>query len=185
MKTGKIWIVGTLFFLLAAPALAAPALAQNSATANGTASGKIVRGISIVADNAGLDFGNIVGTFVGTVAEAGGMNTFSNTENDPGANTGIVQDATFTVSGEPGLYFSISTPATVTIMHGATPLTVDLTNLSPAMHNWNQLNSAQDVPEIGAMAGQYLFNIGGTLHMTATAGPGVYTTTWNEDVQYQ
>ncbi len=185
----NICIAGALSLAMAAPLwgpLAALAWAQNSATGTGTVGGRIVKGIAIAPQNTGLNFGNIVGQNAGTVTEAGGMNTFSNTQNNPGAsNAGTVQDAMFSVTGEPGLYFSITTPASVVISHGADNLTVDLTNLSPAMHNWNQLNTAQDNPEVGAATGQYIFDIGGTLHMTATAGPGLYTGIWNEEVAYQ
>lgn len=165
------------------------AMAQNSATATGTANATIIKPISFhvpaTATGQYLLFGNIIGSSTGgTVTEAGGTNTFSNANLNPGVNTGVVKDANFEVDGQPNANIDIwhnavaaGLPAGFTlVLNGAGPEAVGTTQADdPA----GSLDATLDG------TGKYTFAVGGTLTVPANAGSGVISTTWTQVACYE
>jgi len=152
---------------------ATPAFAQAgpTATANGTADAIIVQPISVAQASGGaLNFGKIA-AIAGTVT-VNPDSTFGSTPNMIVDDTDI-QAATFNVTGEPNLGYSISLPSATTTIDDAgagVPMSVAL-----------NLGATSGVLSAG---GGGSFNVGGVLSVANGQLAGSYTGTFQVQVQY-
>ena len=153
---------------LAALAFTTPALAANTATANATVN--IVSPLSLTKD-ADLNFGTIVGPFAGEVVHVdtagartcGGLTCSGTT----------VSAANFTVSGGTAAQnLKLTVDPSVSLTGPGNALTVDLTT---------------DLPSglVTDASGGATFGIGGSLAIPAAQADGVYSGTFNVQVDYQ
>jgi len=147
------------------------AFAQASATAN--ASATIVPAITI-SKTADLQFGLIVAGPGGTVLIG---TDSSRSVNGPAGLTNAsfpVSAASFTVSGQANLAFSISLPTSAT-----------LTGPSSASMTVNAFSSNPSGSGTIGSGGTLAFAVGGTLTVGAAQTPGAYTGTFTVTVNYQ
>jgi hypothetical protein len=154
---------------VAALALSTPAFAaNNTATANATVN--IVSPLTLTNDN-GLDFGTIVGPFNGEVVEVatdgsrncGGLTCSGTT----------VSAANFTVKdGTPSQNLKLTVDPSVDLTSGTNKLTVDLTT---------------DLPTglVTDASGGAKFGVGGSLTIPSGTVDGVYSGTFNVQVDYE
>lgn len=157
-----------LFAIAAAistPAMAAPG---DSATAQGAATAEVVAPITLThTPNAALDFGTFTtGTTGGTVVV-----TQAGVATDTGDVT-LVSGSTeaadaFTVAGDPGRSFSITT-GSGTVANGS--VTMAFTTSAPASGTLT--------------GGAASFRVGGTLAVVGGAAAGTYTGSYNVTVAY-
>lgn len=155
---------------LAALALSTPAFAAaNQATADATVN--IVSPLSLENVNAQkLDFGTIVGPFNGETVEvtSGGVRTCGGL-----TCSGTVSAAAFRAyNGTPGQNLVLTVDPSVTLTGPGANLIVDLTG---------------DLPSglVTDINGESLFGIGGKLTIPSGQADGVYTGTFNVQVDYQ
>jgi hypothetical protein len=90
-----------LILVAAIVAFAGTASAQNTASANGYASGNIITPISITPQSSGINFGNIVTGVAGTVTEMHGNDVDAPLTLNPGSNHGTLGNAQYVVFGQP------------------------------------------------------------------------------------
>jgi hypothetical protein len=154
---------------LAALAISTPALASNTAQSSATVN--IVSPLSLV-NNAGLNFGTVIGPFNGEVVEvsAAGGRTCPATLTCSG--NVAVSAATFTATGTASQNLAITADATATLSSGLNNLTVDLSTDLPT-------GVATDT------TGKANFGVGGSLTIPANTPDGSYTGTFNVTAQYQ
>lgn len=163
--------------LIAGLALAAPVYAQASASVATTGSTKIVAPISItkVTD---LAFGTIVkssdaNTNTVTVNQTTGNRTITGT----GTGTLVTSTATraaYTVSGEGAQTFSVSVPATVTLVNGANNIIVTLTTTGATGTLSGTIGST----------GTASVGVGGTFTLSSAQITGDYTGSFTVTVAY-
>lgn len=157
------------FAVIATPAFAAPG---DSDTQNGAATAEIVAPITLThTTGAALNFGTFTtgdngGTIVVTRA---GNGTASS---DVTLVQGSVEAADqFTVAGDPGRRFSISTGAGTVSNGAATPVTMAFITDARANHTLDT-------------AGAAAFSVGGTLTVLGGEPAGVYTGSYEVTVAY-
>jgi len=155
---------------LAALAIGTPAAAAttNSATANATVN--IVSPLTLT-NNTPLDFGTIVGPFAGQTVriDTGGVRTCGGLT----CSGTTVSAANFTVSGGTAAQnLKLTVDPSVSLTGPGNALTVDLTT---------------DLPTglVTDASGGATFGIGGSLAIPAAQADGVYSGTFNVQVDYQ
>lgn len=156
---------------------AAPAFAQAGAPASATATADavIVQPISIVK-NTDLNFGRIAPNATSSIVFIN--NDGTRTSSAPsvliagGATPSI---ATFTISGEKGLAYSVTRPATVTLTGPAG---------STAMVATLGLGTAAGGGTLDATTGTASFSQGGALAVGGNQAPGAYSGSFAVSVQY-
>jgi hypothetical protein len=159
----------TKFFALAIVIItfAANSYGQSSASATASATAIILTPISIsTVDN--LSFGTIVpsATLAGSVllTPAGGT-TLTNVTLHP---SGTVTPASFDVTGEPGLTYTIAiAPATVNISNGVTTMSVGPFTSNPAVGVGSGL--------LDGTTGTQTISVGALLTVGINQAPGTYT----------
>jgi streptogramin lyase len=155
---------------LAATALSTPAFAAtaNQATANATVN--IVSPLTLTNDS-GLDFGTIVGPFNGETVR---IDTLGNRNCGGLTCSGTtVSAANFTVSnGTANQELALTVDPSVSLTSGANILSV---NLTPDLPTGLVTNAS----------GGATFGIGGSLVIPAGTSDGVYSGTFNVQVDYQ
>lgn len=155
-----------------ASAVAFSGAANAAATAQASANAEILSTISVVKDQ-DMDFGQIAVNGAATL-------TISADEGNPAACpanlicAGARVPAKFTISGTPGVGTVASVQqASVNLTSGAN--TMSLSNFSVFFPNGNTLD----------VAGDAQFNVGGDLAVSGTQAAGLYTGTFDVDVEYQ
>ena len=143
----------------------------------------------------GLNFGGIqTGSIAGNVAiSANNLVTPTSSATGPAAYTGsnnhiIATAATFFVTGEPGLTYTISTPATTVVSSGANTMTVTFgvpVAQTVSGHAPSGSLNANGTTSAIAASGYDAWAIGGTLAVKASQPSGAYSGTFSEKVQYQ
>lgn len=146
---------------------AANSYGQSTASATASATAIILTPISITTvDN--LSFGTIVPstTQAGSVLlSPAGVTTLTNVTLHP---SGTVSPATFDVTGEPGLTYTIAiAPATVNISNGATTMSVSAFTSTPAVGVGSGL--------LDGTTGTETISVGALLTVGANQAPGTYT----------
>jgi hypothetical protein len=143
-----------------------------AAVTSGTSNVKIVPVMTIVAGTTPLEFGSIAaGATAGTIVLTAASPTVSSTTG--GVTALAVGGATrtagsFTVTGEPGANYVLSTLPSVTLTSGTNTMTATLTSSSGR----------------ALAGGTNTLLIGGTLSVAANQTPGFYTGTYNVTVNY-
>jgi hypothetical protein len=162
----------------AVSALAAPAFAQSSDLVSTTGTTRIMQPISIEKDN-DLAFGSVVKPTSGTNTITVPVDS-DDAEISGGGNGALAASATgnadFTVTGEGGSTYSISTPATfnMTRVSGSETLTVTLAASDPT----GTLSNA------AGAEGTDTFTVGGSFDVASTTVIGSYTGSFNVTVAY-
>jgi len=189
MKKNQLFIIAALVL-----ALSSVSFAQNSANANATANGVIVKGIAL-AWNQNLAFGNLVTPTSPATATIGvaGINAVSAnfiSESPVCVNTapiavGVVEfggdpnpgPAVFTVTGQLGFSFAVTLPTGVNIPvlpninpGGGSPLV--LSNLTCCVGGNAGVPGTTGILSVGA--GTQWFVIGGQIAIPAGAASGTY-----------
>jgi Mat/Ecp fimbriae major subunit len=160
------------------------ATAQNSASATGTATARIIEPISISATDGILKFGNIVSSPEGGTVTVTGNGSVSyngvvaltgwwNTSQSGSQATG---PAGFTVSGEPYFHYLTSYPSSVVMTSGESN-TMTCTLSAPTHAVLDQA--------IISNVGYDTFNMGGTLTVAADQPNGSYSGTFTVTVWYE
>ncbi len=157
--------------LMAGTGLAALSTSQAWAdSANSSADAEVVTPIGI-SNTTGLNFGRVAETGVaGTVVlDTASARTPTNVDLLSG---GTVTAATFAVTGEVSEAYSITLPASATIISGANNMTVDTFT-----------HDAGGAPALDG-SGNDSFNVGATLNVGAAQAAGSYTGTFAVTVNY-
>ena len=156
--------------VLGATALSTPAFAAtaNQATANATVN--IVSPLTLT-NNTGLDFGTVVGPFAGQTVRVKTDN--SRTCGGLTCSGTTVSAAKFTVSGGTASQnLAVTVDPSVDLTSGSNTLTVDLTTDLPSGVTTNATGGAT-------------FFVGGSLPIPSGTQDGVYSGTFNVQVDYQ
>ena len=168
--------LATAGFALAS-ALAFAGTAQAAASATASANAEILTTISVVK-NQNLDFGKIAVNGAGTL-------TVSADESAPVACPatlvcqGARVPAKFTISGTNGSGTTASVrQASVSLTSGANSMTLN------AFSVFFPNGSTLTLPNVTATLGTAGFNVGGSLAVGAAQAPGLYTGTFDVDVDY-
>jgi len=163
--------------VLAIVLIAGTTFAQgNTSSATGTASANVICPISLSTDRA-LAFGNILaGTGTITVANTDNLGpaVYSSDAVHPGSQNGSISSAHFHVIGQSGYNFSITTPASTTVINGTSTLSVALSGSA----------ASGTLSQEGGCTATADFWVGGTLTDSPTAASGPYTGSWSETVTY-
>lgn len=149
-------------------------VAGQGATATATATATIVTPISIT-NTSNMNFGNIaVNATAGTVVLApGGTRTSTGGVTLP-ADIGTVSAAVFTVAGIPGAAYSISLPASTTVVSGGNSMTVDTFTSNPS-----------GTGNLDGTTGDQTLQVGATLNVGGSQPTGVYVSgTFDVTVNY-
>ena len=158
--------------IIAATAMATSALAQATATTSATASITIFQPITIVK-NSDLQFGRVIRTSTtattytvsaldGSATVAGGNGIFNGSV--------VPTRAAFTVNGEGGQQFNITSDATV--VNGG--ITINLVTSAPSLNLSGSLG----------VAGSATFGVGGNVTLTSASSTGLKTGSFNVTVTY-
>jgi len=153
----------TLIFAVAMIALTSKTFAQDGQEATETASSTatVITPISLT-NVSGINFGTIAATTAGTVVIASTDATYSTTGQVSVTANSTPAPATFTVSGEDTYVYKIVLPTTdISLTDGATGSMI-LNAITS-----NATGAIGTSPEI--------FNVGGTLNVTAAQAAGSYT----------
>lgn len=160
--------------------MAGNVMAQSTANDDGTANATVIKPISITAVNS-LEFGKIA-VAEGTVTIANdGERTFSNPQNNPGANNLglVIRQATFTVTGENSSTYAITLPASDLV-----ELTTGLGGANETMAVNTFTSNPSGTGELSSDTGTQTINVGATLSVGANQVTGDYTGTFNVTVAY-
>ena len=149
-------------------ALSTPAFAVTSNSASATATVNIVSPLQLT-NTAGLNFGTVVGPFSGTVVRV--SNTGTRTCGSLTCS-GTPSAAAFTVKGTASQGLTVKVDTSVTMTSGSNNLSVDLTT---------DLPTAVATDATGAAS----FGVGGSLTIPASTPDGLYSGTFNVQVNYQ
>jgi spore coat protein U-like protein len=190
-KTGRIRAaMSAVFALLGLSLFPAQAQAKDSATTSASAQATVVAPLTLVKVT-DLNFGRIVPRpTAGTVTV--------NVNNSACVTTGAIihqgacQFAEFAGMGTKKMTVRIQVPGTITLIGpaGAT-MVVDTITLGTAPElsllggNGNGLGNGNRRYEIVSNTGIFTFRVAGRLNVNANQRPGVYTGTFNVQVQYQ
>lgn len=159
-------------------ALATPAFAQNSATASTTGSVKIIQPLTLEKDT-DLAFGSVVkptsGTNTVAISASDGARALSG-GGDAALAPSTSGRATYTVTGEGGQTFSISTPTSFDMSRqgGSDTITVSLTKSAAAGTLSGSLGSS----------GTATFGVGGSFDVASTTATGSYSGSFDVTVAY-
>ena len=159
-------------------ALATPVLAQNSATQSTTGSVRIIQPIQL-AKSTDLAFGSVVKPNSGTNTVAIDA-TSGSRELTGGGDAALAPStsgrATYTVTGEGGQTFSISTPASFDMQRqgGSETITVALTQSAATGTISGALGST----------GTAAFGVGGSFDVSAATASGAYSGAFDVTVAY-
>ena len=159
-------------------ALATPALAQNSATQSTTGSVKIIQPLSLAKDT-DLAFGSVVkpnsGSNTVAIDASNGARDLTG-GGDAALAPSTSGRATYTVTGEGGQTFSISTPASfdMTRQGGSETLTVALTKSAATGTISGSLGAS----------GTATFGVGGSFSVASTTATGSYSGAFDVTVAY-
>lgn len=141
---------------------------QDSDMASSPAAAQIVAAIDIANDQ-GLDFGDVVAGPVGGTVVMSAAGVRSVTGDVTLGNAGSAGPAEFTVTGESGATFDVTLPTSILISAGAEDMTVDTFT-----ENAN-----------GVLAGgTETFQVGATLHVAASQASGAYSGSFDVTVAY-
>lgn len=121
--------------------------------------------------NSDLGFGSLVSAGGGTVTVSPAGARWADGGTTLGSPAGVAP-ASFSVSGDPGLAFSIVLPSTATLSSGSASMTVDAFTSSPA--GTGTLDTA----------GQGEVRVGATLQVGASQASGSYSGTFSVTVAY-
>lgn len=163
-------------FAISAVAISASAFAQTSATASATASARVLTPIAI-AKLTDLNFGSLVaGATAGTVVLAPSTTAPART---PSGGVTLANSAfsaaSFSVTGEPSMTYTITLPA------GAIPITHTTNNtLSMTVNNFTSTPASGTLSAAGAQQ----VDVGATLNVAANQASGLYSGTFNVSVAY-
>ena len=164
--------------LVATAAVAASGYAANALAASDTGASDAVILVPLsIAHNGGasLDFGTIapdVGGATVQVTTAGAASVTAGAA----VLTGATSADAFTVTGEGGMSYTISLPATITLTSGGNNMTVNNVVSNPA--------TPATLPAGPGSVTQTL-NVGGDLVVGASQAPGTYAGTYTVTVNYQ
>jgi len=167
----------TYFFMIAAFAalvFAGTASAQISATATGSASATIIKGISI-EKTADLEFSEIISNGTGGTVFLNntGSVLYNGVKAYPGSKA--PQTAKFVVQGEAGKMFNITLPEEFTIKNSA-----DNSMIVNDIHH----NPYPGFPSLDSN-GTETFTVGAQLNVNANQEAGIYTGEFQVSVNYQ
>ena len=162
----------------AVSALASPAFAQSSATQSTTGTTKIIQPLTL-AKNSDLAFGSVVkpNSATNTVAIDASSGSRSVTGGgDAALAPSTSSRATYTVTGEGGQTFSISTPASFDMARqgGSETITVALTQSAATGTLTGSLGNS----------GTATFGVGGSFPVAASTASGSYTGSFDVTVAY-
>jgi hypothetical protein len=158
---------------VALSALAAPAFAQSSAVTATTATTTIASPLT-VAKNFDLRFGTITRPAAAAAADTITIDAdATGARTQSGSTAGLASStsgsAKYTVTGESGRTFSVSTPASMVMANGGNNLTVTLTNSGAT----------------GTLTGgTALVYVGGSFQVTDATVVGAYTGNFNTTIAY-
>jgi hypothetical protein len=164
---------------LALTALAVPAFAQSTASASGSGTATIIRGLS-VTNNANLAFGTIVRPSTGSstvaVSTAGARSITGGDAVALGSTSASA--AQFTVAGEGGQSISVGVPASFSMANGSDSLLVTTSN--------DLVGSASAQLLSGALGGSGLLvvKVGGSFPVTNATATGTYTGSFTVSSNY-
>lgn len=159
-------------------AFAAPAYAQSSATQSTTGSVKIIQPMTMAKDT-DLAFGSVVkpnsGTNTVAIDASNGTRALSG-GGDAALAPSTSGRATYTVTGEGGQTFSITTPTTfdMTRQGGSETITVTLTKSAATGTLSGSLGSS----------GTATFGVGGSFSVASSTATGAYSGTFDVTVAY-
>ena len=159
-------------------ALATPALAQNSASQSTTGSVRIIQPIQL-AKSTDLAFGSVVkpnsGTNTVAIDATSGSRALTG-GGDAALAPSTSGRATYTVTGEGGQTFSISTPTTFDMQRqgGSETITVTLTQSAATGTLTGSLGNS----------GTATFGVGGSFPVAASTASGSYTGSFDVTVAY-
>ena len=168
MKKVTIILVGVLMSIFSLNAFAD---GGSNATANATASARIIKPI-VLTNNQALIFGNIASSAtLGTVSISTANVRTSSGGVTPSA-VGDFKQAIYAASGEDNATYSILLPGTVTITSGS--------------NNMEVTNFVSDPGTTGTLsaAGTQTINLGATLNVGPNQPTGDYTGTYNVTIAY-
>lgn len=170
-------------------AFAGNAFAQNTSSTSAHASAEIIYPIVLSATNATINFGNIIppssndgSTGTVTVAMNSGI-SYQYSDMDPGSQRGTVGAASFSVTGEGGFNYTVSTP-TVT-SYSSSPSWGSMTLTFPTSPTATYPTSALTLSNTAPNQGSGTFNVGGMLTVPSSQTVGAYSATIALTVQYQ
>lgn len=133
-----------------------------------------------------MDFGKVAGTVAGTVVMTATA-THTCTASAGLVHSGACQPAEFGGSGDFGRIVRIKKPSSNKITLTGPGAPMDITNLvldgAPGL-TLIQATSGYSRYRIDAPSGIFTFRMGGTLNVAANQAPGVYTGTFQVDIQY-
>lgn len=171
------WAMAVIVLLAMAAAGPVHAATGNGSSATGSAAAEIDVPITLVA-TAGMNFGTFAQPVTGGTIVLSPYGAVSSTTGDMGAAIAIAQSgarsaAGFAVTGKPGLLYTISGVAQVSLRNGAATMTLGqfTTNINFALG------------QIGTN-GTASFTIGGTLTVSGGQATGVYNGTFPITVTY-
>lgn len=162
---------------------ASPALAQATDTVDVRAT--LLGELSLVKAE-DLDFGNIAGTAAGTVVMTA-LASPTCTASAGLVHSGECQPATFVGKGQNGRIVRIKKPAGDQIILTGPGANMTITNL--VLNGDPELTSIQQTPgfsrfRINSGSGFFAFRLGGQLNVGANQPSGLYTGTFNIDINY-
>lgn len=165
---------------LALTVLAVPAFAQSTASASGSGTATIIRGLS-VTNNANLEFGTIVRPSTGgnsvSVSTAGARLITGGGDAVALGSTSATA-AVFTVAGEGGQSISVGVPASFSMLNGSDSLLVTTSN--------DLVGSASAQLLSGSLggSGSLVVKVGGSFPVTTTTATGTYTGSFTVSSNY-
>ncbi|SFJ86601.1 DUF4402 domain-containing protein [Caulobacter sp. UNC279MFTsu5.1] len=165
---------------LALTALAVPAFAQSTASASGSGTATIIRGLS-VTNNANLAFGTIVRPSTGSnsvVVSTAGARSITGGGDAVALGSTSSSAAQFTVAGEGGQSISVGVPASFSIVNGANSLLVTTSN--------DMVGSASAQLLSGSLggSGSLVVNVGGSFPVATSTATGTYTGSFTVSSNY-
>ena len=159
-----------LFLSLVTSIVPAAALAQST---NAISNARLIRPLSIVKVD-DLDFGGVAATSAGTVVI------------DPNANSVAYTGGAFSAGGgaHPAMFMGAAQKRTVVIIRiPKAPITLTRSGGTETLTVSNWTLQGQDKRELAAQS-SFTFAVGATLAVPANAVEGVYTGSFNIEVQY-
>jgi hypothetical protein len=156
--------------------ISAPAMASDTASTTTNGTSRIIQSITIT-ENSALAFGTIVRPTSGTNDISIDATTGARSKSgagDAALAASTSGRASYTVGGEGGQTFSISTPSTFSMSSGANSLVVTLSTSAATGTLSGSLGSS----------GTATFGVGGTITVPSTQSSGAYTGSFATTVTY-
>lgn len=165
---------------LALTVLAVPAFAQSTASASGSGTATIIRGLS-VTNNANMAFGTIVRPSAGgnsVAVSTAGARSITGGGDAVALGSTSASAAVFTVAGEGGQSISVGVPASFSMLNGSDSLLVTTSN--------DLVGSASAQLLSGSLggSGSLVVKVGGSFPVTTTTATGTYTGSFTVSSNY-